>query len=380
MGMEYVCEMETMAVQDTCEIEWLALFPSRVPYAGASADAETSGVSMSKTEYRQLVMDLFNPLDGPTWSVDEFLEFINPQNDHGKLQHFNRIVEGAHDGQLSVVPVDAYTESVNNCQVARRELIFPVFIAKAVGVVLTASVIGAAVQTVTGQNQNFAHNLIGHFVTNMITTLGCGAFRSGAGCMLSGALGVGGVSGAVNGALSRVREDQVDVLHIAGTRFSYWIMEGHCISGYNYGRHDHKTRDQCAALCNQDPSCKSFDWRSAHYGYNCAISHARASEVGNAFQSCSMWSYNEKNTIQNYRHRANYAIGGHNVATYHGKNQMECASLCNRNSRCQSFDWRPYSGYNCALNHVKCPHRNCGASDPTGWDGHGPWDHFDKTD
>merc|ERR1711937_506370 len=59
--------------------------------------------------------------------------------------------------------------------------------------------------------------------------------------------------------------------------------------------------------------------------------------------------------------------GGMNVATYHGKTQNECAQLCNGNSRCQSYDWRPYSGYNCALNSVKCPHGN--AQVPTSADG-----------
>merc|ERR1712113_1174985 len=66
-------------------------------------------------------------------------------------------------------------------------------------------------------------------------------------------------------------------------------------------------------------------------------------------------------------------------STYHGKTQNECAQLCNGNSRCQSFDWRPYSGYNCALNSVKCPHRQCSSSDVGGWDGNGPWDYFGKT-
>lgn len=375
---------------------------------------------MSKTEYRQLVLNLFNPLDGPTWSVDDFLEFINPRNDHGTLLHFNMIVNAAQEGPLSVVPVDAYTESVNSCPLARRRKLIFGAIAKAVATVLVASVVGAAVQTVTGQSQNFGHNLISHFITNMITTVGCGFGGPGA-CMISGALGgyVGGaalcemsgddacwdvnnrrndvalgIGGAVatnlavsaqvryaatSGALSGLQSRVVDVLHHAGSNTGYMVFEGQCISGYNAARYNRKTKDECAILCDRDPSCKSFDWRPAHYNYNCAIQHHRASEVGSAYDTtCSMWSYNEQSTIQNYRRRENYAIGGHNVAEYNGKTQTECAILCNGNRRCKSFDWRPYTGYNCALNYVKCPHSHCGGSDPTGWDGHGAWDHFDQ--
>lgn len=429
--MGNVCEMEMAAVRETCEHEWLALFPSRVPYAGASSDAETSGVSMSKTEYRQIVLDVFNPLDGPTWSVDEFLEFINPQNDHETLLHFNRIVEAAQQGQLSVVPIDAYAEPVNNCQVAipgeRRELLLGV-LALGVASVAIGSLTGATVQTAFGGG-NFGHNLASHLITNTITAVGCG-FGGPAACLMSGAVGgylggaalcgmsgdsncwdlnnrqtdvILGTAGAIGslvptsgvwddlavaaqfgygtGLLAGISSHEVDVFYAGGSsRNSYLSLASTCIGGYNAATYDYQSKSQCAALCDRDSNCKSFDWRSTHYRYNCAISHYRASQVRHAFStSCSMWSYNEKTTIQRYRHIPNYAIGGMNVATYHGKTQNECAQLCNGNSRCQSFDWRPYSGYNCALNSVKCPHRQCSSSDVGGWDGNGPWDYFGKT-
>lgn len=426
--LERVCLMESAAVQDSCEEEWLQVFPERVP----SQDEETSGVEMTRDEFRQITLDTFNPVDGLPWNVDAFLEWINPHNDHNTMVHFNQLLSDVHSGSLATMPIDFYTETVNDCPLAvpeeRRELFLGI-IAVSIAAVVVASLAGATVQTVSGNNQDFGSNLASHLITNTITTVGCG-FSNGAGCIMAGAVGgyVGGaalcsmsgdddcwnvndrafdtVLGAAAAAGGRVSLGSMadDLALAAGIGFTtgmanamnslngqridayyspssgaYMGLTGTCIGGHNARTYNGVSKNDCANYCDQDSRCKSFDWRLPHYGYNCAISHVRATDVPAAFSTgCLTWNYFEKANIQRYNKRVNYAIGGHNYRTFNGKSLNECAQACSDTSQCKSFDWRPFGGYNCALNYVKCPHSHCSVSDAGGWDGNGPWNYFGK--
>lgn len=69
------------------------------------------------------------------------------------------------------------------------------------------------------------------------------------------------------------------------------VQAGHEIHGFNANSFDHKTREECAALCCADPECRSYDWReitSRDGGFNCAIAHVAKDDalIGAAYRSC----------------------------------------------------------------------------------------------
>jgi len=179
------CEQEELLIAETCEDDWNSLFPDRHVNA---EDQTGAAVSMTKTEYRKILMTSLNT--GPEeWDQEQFLRFMQPT---AQTEHLSLLLDLTANYGLPVVRVQDYKEPVNNCVVKRRKLFLGAIVATVA--VVVSSVVAAGVQTAaTGGNWNdFAQNLAVHALTNGVTAVGC---ATAVGCVLGGA--VGGISGAL---------------------------------------------------------------------------------------------------------------------------------------------------------------------------------------
>jgi len=178
------CESEQLIISETCEEDWNSLFPDRP----VNADDQTSDVSMTKTEYRDILMKTLNP-EAQEWDQEKFLSFMRPT---AQTEHFTLLLDLTASHDLQVVKVQDYTEPVNNCVALPRRRAF-IGIVTAVAVVVS-SVVAAGVQTAaTGGNfGDFMKNLAVHTLANTVTAVGC---ATAVGCVIGGA--AGGISGAL---------------------------------------------------------------------------------------------------------------------------------------------------------------------------------------
>jgi len=157
---------------------------------------------------------------------------------------------------------------------------------------------------------------------------------------------------------------------------SYSKHYGYCIAGYNYKRYHRLSKYSCMNYCNRILGCRSFDYRIARYGFNCAIQLHKANNVGRSFRRCPCgWSYYERvvSTPSGYRQTQDYCINGYNAKFYSRVSPSQCAMYCNRDFYCKSFDYRWYNGQNCAIHHytryqVGSAFTSCG----------GGWNYFER--
>jgi len=99
------------------------------------------------------------------------------------------------------------------------------------------------------------------------------------GCLFVGSVGVLMTKG--NGEISQPMRASIDSSStiLAAARCTWTDMVTGSVSGHNLANLNGKTLETCKEACNQNPACKSIDFRP-NKGY-CSLGDCQANECGN---------------------------------------------------------------------------------------------------
>jgi len=150
---------------------------------------------------------------------------------------------------------------------------------------------------------------------------------------------------ALRGALKAIQEeDSVGILLeeevLLGVGYDH-VKQG-CVNGANLVKHDDKSVEECADLCDKRDDCVAFEYGVNYGGSGRYKARDCQLQSSDDYKGCSGIHHNLDLYIKpdiDYEHIDAGCVGGANIVLYHDTSISDCAEMCDNNDECVAFEY-----------------------------------------